>query len=435
MTAPIEIRFDLHPAQMAVFNDKTRFRVLAAGRRFGKTTLAISEACCAALSPKNKLQQPVFLIAPTQPQAKLLYWRPLIEKLNKLIVSTNVNEGLIYLNNGVLVGVKGADSPESLRGPGLFFAALDEYGSMKFHLWTDIIRPMLVDSRGRALFIGTPPYERNQFYDLYMEGVAEVDPEIRSFTYESKDNPFLPEGEIESARKRMSTTAFNREFRAKFVSATSGHIKEEWIKYQEKEPKGGAFLVAIDLAGFDDLRRPMTARQRRLDEHVIVTVKVLPGEKDAEHWWVKDIQKGRWGTKECAKRIVDVLLKVEPMAWGMERGALYRAVLPYIQDEATRRQKDLMTPIPLSHENKVKESRILWAIQGRLEHGHITFARGDWNDEMEDQLVQFPSTMVHDDIPDALSYIAQLSQGRTFEDFSEIADEPYWKPQDASVGF
>lgn len=77
----------------------------------------------------------------------------------------------------------------------------------------------------------------------------------------------------------------------------------------------------------------------------------------------------------------------------------------------------------------------MWALQGRLEHGKITLARADWNRRFVDQLVQFPSNMVHDDMPDALSYVAQLSQGRTFEDFSEVEDVPYWKPLDRQIGF
>ena len=131
MTGNIEITFDLHAAQMQVFQDKTRFRVLAAGRRFGKSHEAVAEASCAALDEKNVKKLPVFLIAPTQPQAKMYYWRPLLNKLHAVITNTNVNEGLITLNNGVLIGVKGADNPDALRGVGLWMAVLDEYASMK----------------------------------------------------------------------------------------------------------------------------------------------------------------------------------------------------------------------------------------------------------------------------------------------------------------
>jgi predicted phage terminase large subunit-like protein len=152
-------------------------------------------------------------------------------------------------------------------------------------------------------------------------------------------------------------------------------------------------------------------------------------------WWIADIQHGRWGVMECAKRIVDVVLKREPTAWGMERGALYNAVLPQIMSESMRRNHLLQQPVPLTHENRIKTERILWALQGRMEHGKISFARASWNTAMEDQMLQFPSRMVHDDIPDAISYIAQLSQGRMMENFDDLESEPYWRPQDEAVGF
>ena len=430
----IEIRFDLHPAQMQVFQDKTRFRVLVAGRRFGKTYEAIAEASCAALDPANKLRQPVFLIAPTQAQAKILYWRPLVDKLHRLITSTNVNEGLITLNNGVLVGVKGADNPDALRGPGLWVAILDEYANMKPYVWGEIVRPALADSRGRALFIGTPD-GRNHFYDLYQMAAAGVDSAWKAWHFESIENPFLPAGEVEAARSSMSSAAFNKEFRASFDTGSGGSFKQEWFKYSDDEPKKGAFLVTVDLAGFSDIEKATTARQKLLDEHVIAAVKVAPDKNNSTDWWVKDIIKGRWGVKETAKRIVDTLIDVQPLAWGMERGALYNAVLPQIQDEARKRSRDIMSPQPLTHENRLKTERIMWALQGRMEHGKITWRRAPWNRDVEDQFLQFPSKMVHDDIPDAVSYVEQLAQGRMFEDFSHLEDEPYWKPQDAAIGY
>ena len=435
MSGDVTIKFGLHPAQMQVFEDQHRFRVLGAGRRFGKTRLAIAEGSCAALDERNRLRQPVFLIAPTQPQAKLLYWRPLLDALHGVITSTNVNEGLIILNNGVMIGVKGADNPEALRGPGLYFAALDEYGSMKRHVWEEIIRPTLVDSKGRALFIGTPPEERNQFYDLYMLGQSGLDPEWNSWHFESTDNPFLPAGEIEAARRTMSSVVFNREFRASFDIVSGGHFKPEWFKRGE-EPKDGAHVVTIDLAGFESVSKAKTSKQRQLDECVIVTTKITPQKDGTQKWFVKDVQKGRWGIKETAERIVKTLINVQPMAWGMERGALYNAVLPQINEEAMKRGEYIIRPEPLSHENRVKEERVMWALQGRLEHGLITFQAGaPWLHDAEDQILHFPSKMVHDDIPDALAYVAQLAEGRVFGDFAELESEPYWKPLDRQIGF
>lgn len=430
MSDGIKIQFDLHSAQMQVFRDRTRFRILAAGRRFGKSHLAVAEASCAALDESNLLRQPVFLIAPTQPQAKLIYWRQLIDKLSPVIVSTNVNEGLITLQSGVLVGVKGADNPDALRGPGLWAVVLDEYASMKPYVWGEIIRPALADSRGRALFIGTPA-GRNHFYDLYEMAALELDPEWKAWHFESIENPYLPTGEVEAARRSMSSAAFNREFRASFATGSGGSFKADHLKFDGVEPKDGQWFVAIDLAGFAGIEKATTSKQRLLDEHVIVTAKVTPD----DDWYVHAIERGRWGVKDTAARIVDAVELAEPTAWGMEGGALKNAVMPYIMDEARRRKLMLASPAPLSHENRVKNERIIWSLQGRLEHGRISFKRAVWNRDVEDQMTQFPSTMVHDDIPDALSYIAQLSQGRVLQDFGDLGDKPYWTPVDADIGF
>lgn len=424
----MDITFELHPAQMEVYQDPHRFKVIAAGRRWGKTTLATAKATTAALDPRNKKLLPVFIIAPTQAQAKLLYWRQLINQLHPLVTNTNVNEGMIYLNNDVMIGVKGADNPESLRGPGLWYAALDEYGDMKPHTWDEIIRPTLVDSRGEAMFIGTPTPERNHFYDLWKRG-QENDPDFKSWHFESITNPFLPPGEIEEARRTMSTEAFHREFLASFETELSGDFKKEWIKYYDEPSKKTGRFVAIDLAGFTDLAKARTAAQRRLDEHVIVTAYC------DDEWDIEDVQVGRWGTKECAVRIVDTLLRVEPDAWGMENGALYRAVLPYVQDEFRRRGHVMPEPVPLSHENKTKPQRIAWALQGRMEHGRVRFRRAPWNKQLEEQLLMFPNTKVHDDIVDALAYLAQLTKGRLFNTAEIDVPDRYWEPADKLIGF
>ena len=231
----------------------------------------------------------------------------------------------------------------------------------------------------------------------------------------------------------MSSAAFNKEFRASFETGSGGSFKAEHIKIvgPEAEPKGGNWFVAVDLAGFAGLERATTSKQRLLDEHCIVVGKVTPD----DDWFIKDIQKGRWGIKETAHKIVDIIENVQPTACGIERGALMNAVLPYIMDVARAKNMYPPAPVPLTHENRIKNERIVWALQGLLEHGKVSFLRAPWNMDLEDQLTQFPSKMVHDDIPDALSYIAQLAQGRVGEDFSEEADVPYWTPLDEQIGF
>ena len=73
----------------------------------------------------------------------------------------------------------------------------------------------------------------------------------------------------------------------------------------------------------------------------------------------------------------------------------------------------------LTHGNKKKTDRIVWALQGRFEHGQITINKGEWNSQFLDELFQFPNTLVHDDLVDALSYIDQLAKVAYHYDYEE----------------
>ena len=85
--------------------------------------------------------------------------------------------------------------------------------------------------------------------------------------------------------------------------------------------------------------------------------------------------------------------------------------------------------VEVRHGGKDKASRITWALQGRMEHGRIQFARGDYLPKLKEQIWDFPFGR-HDDMVDALAYIDQLAQVLYREDF--ISDE--WTPLDEAVG-
>ncbi len=451
-----EINVSLHPAQLKVFQSTARFTILTAGRRFGKTELAKSRAAARAMDPRNVKRKPVFVIAPVATQAKLLYWQGLLDMLHPALDPRRPpqsNEGHIYLANGVMIGVKGADRPDTLRGVGLWHVELDEYADMKPDVWESIIRPALADVKGTAGFIGTPK-GRNHFWDLWIDAGGEgayrglsgsgldrngqkVDPlEWEAFHYTSLDNPFLDPKEIEAAKKAMSSSAFRQEFLASFETGSSDAFKHEWFRYSDKEPVDkdgkvipGDWYVVVDLAGFADVQKATGYRQRRLDKTAIAVVKVL----DDERWWVRDLYLGRWGVEETARRIVDAIESVKTTHVGIEKGALFQAVAPYLAAEAAKRKFPLNV-VPLSHENKAKADRIGWALQGRMEHGKIFFRPGPHMKEVEDQFLNFPSTLVHDDALDALAYVVQLGEASVFNRFAHVEAEDYWTPSDRQVG-
>lgn len=417
-----DLNFQLLPWQKTVFEDKTRFKVVAAGRRCGKsrlaaTTLLIEGLRCPAGSA-------VLYVAPTNGQARQIIWNVLLDLGREVIASSHVNNQDITLINGATIYVRGADRPDTLRGVSLTYAVLDEVADIKTEAWEQVIRASLSDKKGRGLFIGTPK-GRNWFFDIFKLGQSGDDEDWKSWHFTTKDNPLIDPKEIESAKKTLSTFAFKQEYMASFDNAGSDVFKEDWIKYGE-EPEYGSYFVAVDLAGFEEVAKQAANSKKRLDETAIAIVKVT----DEGQWFVKEIQHGRWDIRETAAKILIAMRDYRPMSVGIERGSLKNAVLPYLSD-LMRKNNVYSHIIDLTHGNRKKADRIIWSLQGRFEHGRIILNRDeDWS-EFLDQLLMFPAIGVHDDLPDALSYIDQLAVTSYFED--DPSDD--WEPIDIIAGF
>jgi predicted phage terminase large subunit-like protein len=417
----LNLDIKLLPWQQDVWKDNTRFKVVAAGRRTGKSRLAAWMLIVEALHAERGH---VWYVAPTQGQARDIMWQTLLELGHSVIESSHVNNMQIKLVNGAMISLKGADRPETMRGVSLKFVVLDEYADMKPSVFEQILRPALADLKGKALFIGTP-MGRNHFWELYTYGEEGKDKEYKSWHFTSFDNPLLDPAEIEAARKSMSSFAFRTEFMASFEAASGGIFKEEWIKYDDEEPNEGRYFVAVDLAGFENVASATTAKKKRLDQTAIAIVKIT-----RDGWWVADIEYGRWDIKETAQRIFNVVRDYEPVCVGVERGALKNAVLPYLAD-LMRKYNNYFRIEDLTHGNKKKTDRITWALQGRMEHGKLLFNKGDWNSEIVDELMNFPNPQVHDDLIDALSYIDQIAVAEYVQDY----EEDDYAPMDSVSGY
>ena len=419
-----ELDVSLHPAQLEIFNSTARFKVVSAGRRFGKSRLAAWILIIKALQSEDK---DVFYIGPTFQQAKDIMWGMLKELLQDtdLIEQTHENTATMTLVNGRKISLKGSDRPDTLRGVGLAYVVLDEYASMKVEVWEQIIRPTLADVKGGALFIGTPA-GKNHFYDIWKEAELEKNEDWQAFQYNSTDNPILDPEEIAVARETMSTQAFRQEFEASFVSFTGGIFKEEWIKYDSEEPRDGNFVIAVDPAGFEKVEKERGLKGSKLDETAISIVKI-----NNDEWWVKDILHGRWNIKETATKILQAAIENQATIVGIESGALKNAILPYLEDEM-RAENRWVVITDVTHGGKKKADRITWALQGRMEHGKISFNKGNWNRDFESQLLEFPTSGTHDDMVDSLAYIDQVSVA-DFIHTIELDDD--WRPSDDIAGY
>jgi len=404
-----ELNVQLLPWQQTVFEDTTRFKIVAAGRRTGKSRLAAWLLIINALQTERGH---VFYVAPTQGQARDIMWTMLLELAHPVVKGSHVNNMQITLINGATISLKGADRPETMRGVSLKFLVLDEYADMKPSVWETILRPALADQKGQALFIGTP-MGRNHFYDLYQYGSLGDDETYKAWHFTSYDNPILDPEEIDTAKQSMSSYAFRQEFMASFEALGSEIFKEDWIQFSNEEPETGDYYIAVDLAGFADVAANATGKAKKLDSTAIAVVKA-----NEDGWWVAKIIYGRWDIKETARKIFEAVRDYQPIAVGIEKGALRNAVLPYLTDLMKQGQRFFRVE-ELTHGNKKKTDRIVWALQGRFEHNNITLAEGDWNTEFLDQLFQFPTPLVHDDLVDALSYVDQLAKVSYYYEYEE----------------
>ena len=362
-----------------------------------------------ALKSKSK---DVFYVAPTYQQAKDILWSLLKELGHEVIQSAHENTSVLTLVNNRKIYLKGADRPDTLRGVGLAFCVIDEYADIKANVWEQILRPALADVQGKALFIGTPK-GRNHFYELFKYAESGRDEQWTSFHYTSYDNPLIPASEVEAAKNSMSSFAFRQEFLASFEAASRDLFKEDWIEIDDNEPDDGRYFIAVDLAGFINVDKEAANKNKKLDETAIAVVKV-----NDEGWWVADILHGRWDIKETCNQLIRAVMKYEPISVGIEKGSLKNAVLPYMMD-LMRKHNFYFRIDDCTHGNQKKTDRIVWALQGRFEHGKVKLNFGEWNNEFIDQLVNFPNSQLHDDLVDSLAYIDQIQVVDYFQDYEE----------------
>ena len=200
--------------QTKIFEDTTRFRVVVAGRRFGKTFLSTAELLNRALSAHR---QNVWYVAPTYKAAKEIAWDMLAQQIPPdYIASKNESSLTITLLNESTISLKGAEKPDNLRGRSLDFVVLDEFADVRPQAWYEVLRPSLSDREGACLFIGTPK-GRNHFYDLWAKGV-DRDDGWRSYQYTTIEGGNVPSDEIASAKADLDDRTFQQEYQAQFVN-------------------------------------------------------------------------------------------------------------------------------------------------------------------------------------------------------------------------
>jgi len=199
-----------------ILNDKTRYKILSCGRRWGKSYFSI----LFLLSTPLKRNERRWIVFPTYRQAKMVSWSILKDIFAKKDVSINETELSITFDNGAKIELKGADKPDSLRGVSTTMVVMDEYSYMKENVWGEIIQPTLAETKGNALFVGTPTGVQNHFYDLFVKGQSKYS-DYKSWQFTTLEGGFISAEEVDNAKKNLDKRTFEQEYLASFLTAAN----------------------------------------------------------------------------------------------------------------------------------------------------------------------------------------------------------------------
>jgi len=208
---PRDVFLDFHERQ-------ERWAVIVAHRRCGKTVACINDLIYKALIEGKEDGRYAYL-APYYAQAKSIAFDYLMRFSEPVRANHNVSELWVELINGARIRLFGADNPDALRGLYLDGVVLDEFADMKPSTWGAVLRPLLADRKGWAVFIGTPK-GHNQFYDVYNNATKDESWYVK--TLRASQTALLDKEELEDAAKMMSQDQYLAEFECDFESAIVG---------------------------------------------------------------------------------------------------------------------------------------------------------------------------------------------------------------------
>lgn len=398
------MRLGLHPAQLEVATDPTRFKVVCCGRQWGKTLLGAGLAVKTAAAGGQ-----VWWVGPSFPVGEL--GMQMVNTLCRQIPGAKFEGRPVWrtrLPSGGSIQMRSADNPDSLRGATLDGVVFDEAATAKADAWPTL-RPTLSVRGGWALFISTPK-GLNWFYDLFQDA-GEHDG-WTTWRSPSRENPYLPEADIEQARREMSSLVFSQEYEAEFISHGTGMFHSEWIRhwYDRWVGEERFFMLGDEPVAESSCWKFHTvdlawSQEERADYTVISTWAVTP----LKHLLLLDVLRGHFEGPDIVPKMTQ--------AWKSHGGA-------YIAVEKATRQMSIIQeaertglPIRVVRAEKDKVSRALPAT-ARMERGQVWFPRAatPWYADIEQELLAFPAGR-HDDFVDTLAYAAiQVADASAYSD-------------------
>ena len=271
MEVQVEIALRPHQLQALEALDATRFGVMICHRRFGKTVLAVCRLCRNAAAGDWSYRGAY--IAPTYRQAKDVAWDYVKRVARESDAKINETELRADFPRGARIRLYGAENPDSLRGLNLCDVVFDEVAQMPYAIWTEIVLPMLMANRGRALFVGTPK-GRNALWRVWENARASGD--WTALMYKASETGILSAEDLEAARRESGEDIFRQEYECSFAAAVAGAYYGALMEQAEGEGRitsvphnpGCTVITAWDL-GFSDSTAIWFAQRVGRELHLI----------------------------------------------------------------------------------------------------------------------------------------------------------------------
>ncbi len=381
---------ELHEAQLKVAKSDARWKILCAGRRFGKSRLGVQLCLQTALAGKR-----AWWVAPTYTIARV-GWRDILESARSFPEQIQPEISLVNMEvkfpGGGSIAVRSADTPHRLRGEGLDFLVMDEAAFVKPDVWHQVLRPTLTERKGGALFISTPMGMNNWFYELWE--FADKKDDWEKFQFATYDNPFIDRDEVENARDEVGSIVYAQEYLAEFVEAGQGMLQPDWLRYFKE--KNGRFFASGETVELYDCSRfctvdLATSIQKGADYTVIASFAITPMGKIL----LLDVDRQRMEAPDIIPRIRQKMAEYDLQWVGMERAGFQLSLIQFAKRDGLA-VKELRA-------DKDKVSRAL-PLAARMESGDLYLRQGaTWLPEVERELMSFPVGH-HDDIVDAIGY-------------------------------
>lgn len=385
---PPVIKFEFHPQQRVVFDSPARYKVVLAGRRWGKNYLVAREMVREAI----KGTKPGALIAyihPLRIVAKRLMWEPLKELLFPFIKSKNEADLVIRCKNGATVALFGSDKNlDNLRGISLAFMAFDEFDYSSWEPW-EVLRPALRDNKGKAYFISTPGTEPNL---KRLQSTFGTNPEWAFWTFPSLGNPFLDSEDIEKDKEDMPLWLWEREYLGVYTDTTTSLCPSEWWKTISELPHPGDWLkvwtVSDPSFGKSDLSDPAG---------IMTGIKWRDRSTMRDRIVIADVVNRRLKFPELEEQMLAVFSRWSPETMGIEDDNGQGTSLLQAFDGSG-------LPVhPLLPNNRSKGSRFA-RVTKLIKNADCVLLKADWNPELIRQCDRWPK-YEHDELVDCVAYL------------------------------